>query len=148
MTMKAKATAGADVGKGCRGAHTPTLKWPAAFWNKQYSEKKKNKTNNKQTKKNMRLDWGPFLEVHPIIRKLWIRLWTVKSAFTRSLWVGACNSTIFLSKGVLKIDQSVKMPWHRLCMGVASSCSSAPAFTQIRQSLCANEICSHSLQNR
>ena len=29
-------------------------------------------------------------------------------------------------KGVLKIDQSVKMPWHRLRMGVASSCSSAP----------------------
>ena len=29
-------------------------------------------------------------------------------------------------KGVLKIDQSVKMPWHRLSMGVASSCSSAP----------------------
>ena len=107
MTMKAKATAGAVVGMGYRGAHTPTQKWPAAFWNKQYSEKK-NKTNNKQTKKNMRLDWGPFLEVHPIIRKSWIRLWTVKSAFTRSLWVEACNSTIFLSKGVLKIDQSEK----------------------------------------
>ena len=29
-------------------------------------------------------------------------------------------------KGVLKIDQSVKMPWHRPIMGVASSCSSAP----------------------
>ena len=29
-------------------------------------------------------------------------------------------------KGVLKIDQSVKMPWYRLSMGVASSCSSAP----------------------
>ena len=29
-------------------------------------------------------------------------------------------------KGVPKIDQSVKMPWHRLRMGVASSCSSAP----------------------
>ena len=28
--------------------------------------------------------------------------------------------------GVLKIDQSVKMPWHRLTMGVGSSCSSAP----------------------
>ena len=28
-------------------------------------------------------------------------------------------------KGVLKIDQSVKMPWHRLRLGVASSCSSA-----------------------
>ena len=26
----------------------------------------------------------------------------------------------------LKMDQSVKMPWHRLSMGVASSCSSAP----------------------
>jgi len=91
--------------------------------------------------------------------------------WARSLWVGACNSTIFLSrrfhsnifrsnllrmtlpwechnqsqdtnwrhcvtgperpffhrrKGVLKIDQSVKMPWHRLSMGVASSYSSAP----------------------
>ena len=31
-------------------------------------------------------------------------------------------------KGVLKIDQSVKILWHRLSMGVASSCSSAPAF--------------------
>ena len=29
-------------------------------------------------------------------------------------------------KGVLKIDQSVKMPWYRLSIGVASSCSSAP----------------------
>ena len=89
---------------------------------------------------------------------------------TRSLWAGACNSTIlgvfidrfiFRSnllwmrlpwechnqsqdtnwrhcvtgpeltffhkrKGVLKTDQSVRMPWHRLSMGVASSCSSAP----------------------
>ena len=32
-------------------------------------------------------------------------------------------------KGVLKIDQSVKMPW--LSMGVASSCSSAPGFGSI-----------------
>ena len=31
-------------------------------------------------------------------------------------------------KGVLKIDQSVKMPWHRLSMGVSSSCSSAPGW--------------------
>ena len=30
-------------------------------------------------------------------------------------------------KRVLKIDQSVKMPWHRISMGVASSCLSAPA---------------------
>ena len=29
-------------------------------------------------------------------------------------------------KRVLKIDQSVKMPWHRISMGVAGSCSSAP----------------------
>ena len=94
----------------------------------------------------------------------------------RSLWVGACNSTIFLSrrfhrpilfsiestlnetsvgghnqsqetnwrhcvtgpelplfhrrKGELKIDQSVKMPWHRLSMGVASSFSSDPGDNQ------------------
>ena len=34
-------------------------------------------------------------------------------------------------KGVLKIDQSVKMPWHRLSMGVASSCSSAPDFVEL-----------------
>ena len=33
-------------------------------------------------------------------------------------------------KGVLEIDQSVKMPWHRLSIGVASSCSSAPASAQ------------------
>ena len=32
-------------------------------------------------------------------------------------------------KGVLKIDQSVKMPWHRLRMGVGSSCSPAPDST-------------------
>ena len=32
-------------------------------------------------------------------------------------------------KGVLKIDQSIKMPWHRLGMGVAGSSSSAPAKT-------------------
>ena len=32
-------------------------------------------------------------------------------------------------KGVLKIDQSVKMPWLRLSMGVTSSRSSAPAYT-------------------
>ena len=32
-------------------------------------------------------------------------------------------------KGVLKIDQSVKMPLHRLRMGVASSYSSAPDST-------------------
>ena len=34
----------------------------------------------------------------------------------------------FKRKGILKIDQSVKMPWHRLSMGVASSCSSAPVY--------------------
>ena len=34
-------------------------------------------------------------------------------------------------KGVLKIDQSVKMPWHRLSMGVANSCSSAPDKTRL-----------------
>ena len=32
-------------------------------------------------------------------------------------------------KGELKTDQSVNMPWHRLSMGVASSCSSAPVST-------------------
>ena len=31
-------------------------------------------------------------------------------------------------KDVLKIDQSVKMPWHRLSMGAATSCSSAPVY--------------------
>ena len=49
---------------------------------------------------------------------------------SRSLrhWTG----TAFLSqkKGMLKIDQSVKMSWHRLSMGVACSYSSAPADTQ------------------
>ena len=30
-------------------------------------------------------------------------------------------------EGILKIDQSVKMPWHRLSMGVAGSYSLAPA---------------------
>ena len=36
-------------------------------------------------------------------------------------------------KGVLKIDQSVKMPLHRLSMGVASSCSSAPVGVLVRR---------------
>ena len=36
-------------------------------------------------------------------------------------------------KGVLKIDQSVKMPWHRLSMRVSSSCLSAPDLTQSRK---------------
>ena len=31
-------------------------------------------------------------------------------------------------KGVLKIDQSVKMPWHRLSIRVTSSCWSAPEY--------------------
>ena len=35
-------------------------------------------------------------------------------------------------KDVLKIDQSVKMPWHRLSMGVASSCSLASDNTETR----------------
>ena len=35
-------------------------------------------------------------------------------------------------KGVLKIDQSVKMPWHRLSVGVACSYSLAPGPTQCR----------------
>ena len=34
-------------------------------------------------------------------------------------------------KGVLKIDQCVKMPRHRLSMGVANPCSSAPGFGSI-----------------
>ena len=34
-------------------------------------------------------------------------------------------------KGVLKIDQSVKMPWHRLSMGVACSYSSAPGLARL-----------------
>ena len=33
-------------------------------------------------------------------------------------------------KRILKIDQSVKIPWHRLSMGVACSCSSAPDLHQ------------------
>ena len=34
-------------------------------------------------------------------------------------------------KGVLKIDQCVKMPRHRLSMEVANSCSSTPGFGSI-----------------
>ena len=33
-------------------------------------------------------------------------------------------------KGILKVDQSVKMPWHRLCMRVECSYSLAPALVQ------------------
>ena len=57
------------------------------------------------------------------------------------------------TKVVLKIDQSVKMPWHRLSMGVASSCSSAPDTTSFSLSLfcpgnetgiaCQNLLASH-----
>ena len=36
-------------------------------------------------------------------------------------------------KSVLKVDQSVKMKWHRLSMGVASSCSSAPVAIIVRR---------------
>ena len=32
-------------------------------------------------------------------------------------------------KGILKIDQSIKMPWHRLSMEAASSYSSSPVAT-------------------
>ena len=43
-------------------------------------------------------------------------------------------------KGLLKIDQSVKIPRHRLSMGVASSCSSAPgvASTSLSSTPCTN----------
>ena len=36
-----------------------------------------------------------------------------------------------IRKGLLKIDQFVKMPWHRLSMGVACSYSSAPGNLQV-----------------
>ena len=34
-------------------------------------------------------------------------------------------------KGILKIDQSVKMPWHKLSMGVACSYLSTPASEEL-----------------
>ena len=42
-------------------------------------------------------------------------------------------------KSVLKIDQSVKMPWHRHSMGIASSCSSAPAYIYITYLSCPHQ---------
>ena len=36
------------------------------------------------------------------------------------------NCLYSTKKDIIKLDQSVKMPWHRLSMGVACSHSSAP----------------------
>ena len=52
--------------------------------------------------------------------------WQETNLMSLRHWTG----TAFVSKkekGTLKIDQSVKMPWHRLSMGVACFYSSAPA---------------------
>ena len=62
---------------------------------------------------------------------LWMRLpWECHNQSQDTNWrhcVTAPELPFFHKrKGVLKIDPSVKMPWHRLSMGVASSCSSAP----------------------
>ena len=57
-------------------------------------------------------------------------------------------------KGILKIDQSVKMPWHRLSMGVACSWSSAPVQSHYACKMCSSQhfrdktksnICHHML---
>ena len=63
---------------------------------------------------------------------LWMRLpWECHNQSQDTNWrhcvTGPELSFFHKRKGVLKINQSVKMPWHKLSMGVASSCSSAPA---------------------
>ena len=51
-------------------------------------------------------------------------------------------------KGVLKIDQSLKMSWHRHSMGVASSCSSAPVIASLISHPCTiNQIFHISFHN-
>ena len=65
---------------------------------------------------------------------LWMRLpWECHSQSQDTNWrhcvIGPELRFFHKRKGVLKIDRSVKMPWHRLSMGVASSCSSAPGLT-------------------
>jgi len=62
---------------------------------------------------------------------LWMRLpWECHNQSQDTNWrhcvTGPQLPFFHKRKGVLKIDQSVKIPWHRLSMGVASSCSSAP----------------------
>ena len=50
--------------------------------------------------------------------------------------------TLFLkTKNILKIDQSVKMPWQRLSMGVACSYSSAPDITKTLPTTCVTDFC-------
>ena len=63
---------------------------------------------------------------------LWMRLpWECHNQSQDTNWrhcVLDRNCLSFTKEKVYqKIDQSIKMPWHRLSMGVASSCSSAPA---------------------
>ena len=62
---------------------------------------------------------------------LWMRLpWECHNQSQDTNWLHSVTGQEppFFHKrnGVLKIDQSVKMPWHRLSMGVGSSWSSAP----------------------
>ena len=69
---------------------------------------------------------------------LWMRLpWKCHNQLQETNWhhcvAGPALPFFHKRKGVLKIDQSVKTPWHRLSMGVASSCSSAPDDTLITQ---------------
>ena len=58
---------------------------------------------------------------------LWMRLpWECHNHKTPIDVTGLELPFFHKRKGILKIDQSVIRPWHRLSMGVASSCSSAP----------------------
>ena len=69
---------------------------------------------------------------------LWMRLpWECHNQSQNTNWRHSVTEPelpfFHKRKGVLKIDQSVKMPWHRLSMRVASSCSSAPDSTEKKQ---------------
>ena len=69
---------------------------------------------------------------------LWMRLpWECHNQSQDTNWrhgvTGPELPFFYKREGVLKIDQSVKMPWHRLSMRVASSCSSAPGILWVME---------------
>ena len=81
---------------------------------------------------SMQVHYGVFLSRRFHRNLLWMRLpWECHNQSQDTNWRHCVTDPelpfFHKRKGVLKIDQSVKMPGHWLSMGVASSCSSAPA---------------------
>ena len=60
------------------------------------------------------------------VTKIWLCVVLSQDTYWRHCVTGPELPFFRKRKGVLKIDQSVKLPWDRLSMGVTSSCSSAP----------------------